>query len=369
MSKQNKLDMKKIQILAMVLVLTLNSACQNKTEDMNKYSIMDDQKRPEFEWEEMCNAPLGYPIEVYKGGIGGVGLNNGLSAGNNGGWGASGSGSSHGPKELPDHIDCIWVSYAENCLYKINCSIDYDKLLKVFQEGYQDSNFFFNGNGEYKKDTYDAIIVGFAPGGVVVIWASGAGRQVEIGRYKGEKYEVPKEEIEGLDASGYTIFDPKFRKMIMTSPNIIPMEIQNNPKPIPYGLWDSYRTQYVWRPVVEVQSEGIVRSIYFEMYNGEKEKIFGAPLLENKFEKRAIIKQSYFSWKDNRKQGYASEINFDEEEVKSAFKEIYKENSQTEAELLFTVNHANNFVTVLLKSGDKKIRLPKTKVEVYKTEK
>ena len=340
--------MKKIQVLAMVLILTLNTACQNKKEDMKKYSIMD-EKRPEFEWEEMCNAPEGYPIEVYKGGITGAGLANGLSAGNNGGWGATGSGSSHGPKELPDHINCIWVSYAEDCTYKIDCPIDYDKLLKVFDEGYQDSGFYFNGNGEYKKTTYDSIIVGFAPGGVVVIWASGAGRQVEIGRYKGEKHEVPKEEIAGLDASGYTIFDPKFRKMIMTSPNIIPIEMQNNPKPIPYGLWDSYRTRYTWKPVVEVQDEGELVYIYMETFNGEKEKLFDNALLENKFKKSAVIKYSNFGWRNIEGQGYGADIYFDEKEIMNAFKEMHKDNPESQIELYFTVNHANNFVTVMLK--------------------
>nr|WP_255373702.1 DUF2931 family protein [[Flexibacter] sp. ATCC 35103] len=330
---------------------------------------MDDEKRPEFEWEEMCNAPLGYPIEVYKGGITGAGLANGLSAGNNGGWGATGSGSSHGPKELPGHINCIWVSYAEDCVYKIDCPIDYNRLLKVFQEGYQDWGFYFNGNGEYKKTTYNSIIVGFAPGGVVVIWASGAGRQVEIGRYKGEKYEVPKEEIAGLDASGYTIFDPKFRKMIMTSPNIVPIEMQNNPKPIPYGLWDSYRTRYTWKPVLEVQDDAVVIDVSLGMFNGENEGLFGKALLENKFEERAVPSGISIGWRDSEGQGYGADVYFDEKEIMDAFKEMHKDNPEVQMELYFTINHANNYVTVMLKCADKKIRLPKTKVEVIKSRK
>ncbi len=352
--------MKKIQTLTIALLLTLTSACQNKNSTMNTQP-----EEPEFQWEEMCNAPEGYPIEVYKGGIGGVGLTNGLSAGNNGGWGATGSGSSYGKKRLPRYINCIWVSYAEDCMYKIDSDIDYDKLLALFEEGYQDSNRKFG----YKKTTYNAIIVGFAPGGVVVVWASGAGRQVEIGRYKGTKYEVPKEEIAGLDASGKTIFDPKFRKMIMTSPNIVPLAMQNNPKPIPYGLWDSYRTRYAWKPIVEVQDEGRVHNIGFDMYNGEKEKLFDKELHDNKLKKRAIPEGFGFGWKDVGRQGYAGIVDFDEQEITAAFKEMFKDNLEAEAELIFTINHANNYITVLLKSGDKKIRLPKTKVDVYKTEK
>lgn len=354
--------MRKIQTLAVALLLTLTSACQNKNNTMNTQP-----EEPEFEWEEMCNAPEGYPIEVYKGGIGGVGLTNGLSAGNNGGWGATGSGSSHGKKTLPHYIDCIWLSYAEDCMYKIDCDIDYNKLLALFEEGYQDSNFFFNGNGQYKKKTYNAIIVGFAPGGIVVIWASGAGRQVEIGRYKGTKYEVPKEEIGGLDASGNTLFDPKFRKMIMTSPNIVPLAMQNNPKPIPYGLWDSYRTRYNWRPVVEVQDEAILLNLSFGMFNGEHEKLFDKSLIENEFNKRAVIKISSIGWRDAEGQGYGGVIYFDEQEITAAFKEMFKDNP--EAELIFTINHANNYITVLLKSGDKEKRLPKTVVKVFKSSK
>lgn len=352
--------MKKIQTLLIALVLTISSACQNKNNTMNT-----EPEEPKFKWEEMCNAPEGYPIEVYRGGIGGVGLANGLSAGNNGGWGAFGSGTSYGEKTLPHYIDCIWLSYAEDCFYKIDCPIDYDKLLGLFQEGYQDSN----GKFGYRITTYDAIIVGFAPGGVVVIWAAGAGRQVEIGRYKGTKYEVPREEAAGLDASGNTIFDPKFRKMIMTSPNIVPIEMQNNPKPIPYGLWDSYRTRYKWRPIVEVQEGGRIHNIGFDMYNGEKEKLFDETLKSSKIENRAIPQGFGLGWKDVEGQGHGGNIDFDEQEITAAFKEMYRENPNIEAELYFNVNHANNFVTVMLKSGDKKIRLSKAKINVFKTRK
>ena len=355
--------MKKIQLIAIALLLAFSSACQNKTEEMKKYSIMDDEKDSEFEWEEMCNAPLGYPIEVYKGGIGGVGLANGLSGGNEGGWGASSGGSSHGKKTLPRTLDCIWVSYAEDCMYSIDCPIDYDKLLALFQEGYQDSNRKFG----YKKRTYSAIIVGFAPGGVVVVWAAGAGRQVEIGRYKGTPYKAPKDEIAGLDASGETIFDPKFRKMIMTSPNIIPLEMQNNPQPIPYGLWDSYRTLYNWKPVVETLSEGIVHRISFDMYNGEKERLFDQELIANNFKKRAVPNGFAIGWKDTKGQVYGGVINFDEKEVIAAFKAMYKESPEQEAELVLIINYTNNHITSLLRRGDKEIRLSKSAVNIFKT--
>ena len=348
--------MKTIKTLALALFITITGSCKKKeNNNMNTQNT-----EPEFEWEATCNSPIGYPIEVYRGYIGEGSLTNGLSAGE-GGWGANGRSFGRGVKPLPKELSCIWVSYAEDCMYKIDCPVDYNKLVAVFEEGYQSSVKKLG----YKKITYDAIIVGFAPGGVVVVWASGPGRTVEIGRYKGEKYEVPQEQIDKLDASGRTIFDPKFRKMIMTSPNIIPIEMQNNPKPIPYGLWDSYRTRYNWRPVFKVQLEGTIRSTYFEMINGEKEKLFDIALKENKYKKRARPIMVDFGWYDNKKKGFAAEIIFDELEIKAAFDSMYNENKDLQTELVFTVNHSNNYVTVMLKNGSKEIRFTKTEVNMY----
>lgn len=362
--------MKTLKTLTLFIIITITSSCQNKN-NMKTQTTNDTIPKA---WEEMGNSPLEYPAEVYRGGLekrnadgevlNSTGLNDGLITGP---WGSSGSGMSRA-KYVPTHIDCIWLSYAEGVFYKIDSPIDHDKMLKLFQEGYPDSLAFLN-YGEREKSYYNSIIVGFAPGGVVVIWVAGGGRQVEIGRYKGQKIEIDPDEIASLDQEEHVLFEKEFRDGIMADPVVIPLEVQkaNIGKPIPYGLWDSYRTRYAWRPVFEVQHEGIMRSVYMEMINGEKEKLFDTSLIENKFEKRAIIKHTYFSWRDNKKQGYACEIDFDEQELKAAFEEMYKENKDLEAELVFTINHSNNFVTVLLKNGEKKIRLPKTKVKVYKT--
>ena len=352
--------MKTIKTLALALFITITSSCQKK--ENNKMNTQNTE--PEFEGEATLCSPFGFPMEVYKGHIGGGTLTIGLETGVQG-WGSSGSGIGNGAKPLPKELSCIWVSYAEDCMYSIDCPVDYDKLVAVFEEGYQSSVKKLG----YKKITYNAIIVGFAPGGVVVVWASGPGRTVEIGRYQGKKYVVPQEEIDKLDASGRTIFDPKFRKMIMTSPNIIPIEMQNNPKPIPYGLWDSYRTRYNWRPVVEVQNEAIILDVSFDMFNGEKEALFDKTLIENKFEKRGILSGIGIGWRDTKGQGYGGLIYFNEEEIRNAFKKMYKDIPDAESELVFTVNHANNFITVLLKCGDKKIRFIKNNVEVFKSRK
>lgn len=358
--------MKTLRTLTLFIIITITSSCQNK----KNMTILEQQvELPKFKWEESVNCPPGYPIEVYRGGFDGntyVSLNNGTATGISG-WGYCGNGMSSGIKPLPSKINCIWVAYAERCHYKINAEIDYEKMLKLFQEGYPDSNRKFGK----RKTTFNQIVAGFAPGGVVVIWASGAGRQVEIGRYKGSKFEVPQAEIDGLDASERLLFSEKEYDRIMNNTRIVPLEVReaNSGKPIPYGLWDSYRTRHTWRPIVEVQQEAVIDGVGFELYNGEFDNLFDERLNKNDYEKRAIPKSISFSWKDNKEQGYAGEVDFDEEEIFKSFKGTYKDNQDSIAEIIITINHSNNFATALIKQGENKIRLTKTKVHIFKTEK
>ena len=364
--------MKTIQNLVLAILLTLSSACQNK----NNTAMPEIEENIPESWEEMCNAPQGYPIEVYEGGLekrdakGNItnykGLNGKLSSGELG-WGSDGGGTGGG-NFVPTHLSCTWLSYAENVFYNIDCVIDHDKMLKLFQEGYPDSMWFLN-DGRRVKSYYNSIITGFAPGGVVVIWLSGAGKQLEIGRYKGIVVEMNPNEKE-LEEMGYPVrnlFDLKYRKFIMTNAAVVPAEVQkaNQGKPIPYGLWDTYRNRYSWRPIFELQDNGVFGTAYFEMINGEKDELFDVSLQENKFTKRAIPKLINMGWVNKTKKEYAAEIVFDEQEVKDAFDAIYRDNKELEAELVFTVNQANNFVTVILVNNEVKIRLPKTKIKVY----
>jgi hypothetical protein len=370
---------KLIKLIIFGMLISLTASCQNKQQNIMQ---QNQTNLPEFDWKSNLNCPPGYPVEVYMGGLEGNGSYGSLDSGTStglGGWGALGADMSYGIKTLPRRINCIWVSYAEGCFYSIDSPIDYDKMLQLFKEGYQDSGPFFNSEGEHKKCTFDTIIVGLAPGGVVVIWVMGGGRQVEIGRYKGEKYIVPEQEIAKLDNHGILKFQKDYQKETMLNTQIVPLPIReaNAGKPIPYNLWDSYRVWYSWRPIFAIKKEIEMTSFYCEMFNGEKEELFDKSLLENKFDKRAIPKGANLYWTDKtinsrtdkKKQGYGADLIFDEQEIIKAYQDMYKEDKEGQAELQFTINHINTFVTVQLKQGDKEIRLTKTKVDTYKTDK
>lgn len=359
----------KMHFYAVLLLLNLTLSCQNKKQDIKQTEM----KTEKFYYQPTISSPVGYPVEVYKGGLetqdGGF---SSLDIGTHcGPWGATGGSMSSGIKTVPNRLNVIWVSFAEDIFYSIDCEIDYNKMVEKFKEGYQNSSYFFNGNGEYKKDTYHEIIVGFAPGGVVVVWLSGAGKRVEIGRYQAEKIEISEEEIATLDNHERLIFQQDYREKTMLNEKIVPPEVQeaNKNKPIPFGLWDTYRKLYMWRPTFVIQRDGSMIDTRLNMFNGEFEDQFDQILVKNEFTKRAIPKQINIGWRDNTGQNYSGTMDFDEKEIFDAFKEVYKDNKDIQAELEFRVNIPNDFITVTLKSKEKEIRLSKTKVDIFKSRK
>lgn len=337
-------------------------SCQEKKEN----TTMNQNTVEEFHWKETISCPTGYPIDVHDGALilpggGTVGLHLGT---HNGPWGATGRSMSNGVKPLPKKIDVIWLSYAEDTFYEIDSDIDYDKILALFKEGYLDSN-------TNKNRTYTTIVVGFAPGGVVVVWLNGPGKQIEVGRYQGKKTVVPAEEIAKLDNHDKLLFSPEYRKEIMSNEKIVPLEVQvaNKNKAIPFGLWDTYRERYNWKSVYSIQGGGEAINAYFTMLNGEEEQLIDETFEKNTFEKRAIPRTVNFGWRDKEGQRYGGSVTFNEKEILAAYQKLYNTNPEIQAELEFKVNIPNTYVTVVLKGNGQEIPLKENQVSTFKSSK
>ncbi|MFD2909853.1 DUF2931 family protein [Flavobacterium ardleyense] len=365
-----------MKYLLFIILVTQLGACQNKHIEKPPIESKNMQTtqhiKTTFQWSEGLNAPLGYPVSVYRGGLelssGFVGLSGLATASGFGGWGAEGNGMSNGIKSLPKRINCIWLSYAEDCMYEINCDVDYEKTLKLFNEGFIDSN---RKRGR-KMDTYNKIMVGFAPGGVVVLWASGGDKKVEIGRYQGEKTIVSPEEIAKLDSHEKLFFDPAMRKHVMDNPRIVPPEVQklNKNKPIPFGLWDIYREKHSWRPIFSIPDEGKMNDrVRIEKYNGENETLLYEEFYDNKFAARAIPQRINFGYWDKNGQGYGCNVILNESEIFDAFNKLSKEESGGNLELLLKTNKTNSFIVVSLKGKQNEIALIKSTIEVFESSK
>ncbi|MCY0971105.1 DUF2931 family protein [Chryseobacterium wangxinyae] len=325
-----------------------------------------------YDWKETISCPPGYPVEVYKGGLQNlkegnyVSLNLGIHRGLEG-WGSQGRSMDSGVKPLPDHLNVVYLSFAEDKFFQVDCDLDHEKIASLFRKGYESKG----ASGATRHENYNTVIVGFAPGGVCVIWIAGAGKQLEIGRYLGKEVEIPKQEIENLDSHNHLMFEPEYRKKMMKDPNIVPLALQG--KPISYGLWDTYRNKYNWKPVFELQNEGRLRetrTVYLAYINGEEDNVLSENFPLKDFEKKAMPSEFGFGWKDQIGQSYSGFGKLNKESVFAAFKDVYGDNpDQITADLDIRVNMINTFFTVKLKGNGKDVFIKTDSIEIFKTDK
>lgn len=98
------------------------------------------------------------------------------------GWGYSGSMHTQGEdlKAVPVKLEVTWASFLENKFYTGSWELPVDKIKNLFKEG--TINWRTN-----EKESYTSVVVGLAPGGVVVVWIYGNDQQVEIRNIKLKK--------------------------------------------------------------------------------------------------------------------------------------------------------------------------------------
>ncbi|WP_051349330.1 DUF2931 family protein [Chryseobacterium gregarium] len=350
------------------LLFFIQISCQEK-KDHQKTKAMT-----KYEWTEGTSASLGYPMEVYKGGMeceGGewVGLGFGIIPGGNT-WGTINNGMGNGFKSLPSRLDFIWMSYMENQFYLIDTPVDTAKLRSYFSKGYEVK--VTNGSGETEHLNYDRIGVGMAPGGIVVVWVAGAGVQKEVGRYQGRKVTIPESEIAKLDSHENRFWRKDYLEMVHTREQIIPAKVrdENKGKPIPFGIWDAYRIRYRWKPVFELPEKAKLNpltDVGISMINGEMEQLDAAKISLAQNTGRAMPTRIAFDFigSDNKEYGASGDLN--EKSSFEAFKTVFGEDpDSTEADIIIKVNEANSYFTVQLKGGNGKSAFIKAdQVEVF----
>lgn len=331
------------------------ASCQNHNSN-NK-----DMNEPEYEWGISVNAPIGYPIHVYAGRVGPQYITSDLwCSTEEPDWGSAYVNEGNDPKELPKDIDIVWFSFIENCFYNLQAPLDYEKIEKLFKEGFEQRIRY----GELRHTTYDGLVVGLAPGGTVVVWVGkGYSPITEVGRFQASRTYLT--ETSDMDSHERLIFDKEYRKSIATASNIVPLEVQkaNEGKPIPYNLWDRYaETQYRWYPTFEIP-DGKMGDVFFQYWNGEANTIFYTDLeptteretilkpkvCQEPIGKLPLYKEIIINYKAFDGIKYAATITFDWEQSAETYKKVFGEHpEEVTAQLYFRLNRNNTHVTTRL---------------------
>lgn len=260
---------------------------------------------------------------------------------------------------LPGELHLHWYSLTEDKFYEGTFTLPYEQILKLFREGFKEHR-------TKKQKTYCEIIAGVAPGGRVIVWIRGNGKQVEVGSYQAQESEY----LDVKQTDWFYYATAKKDNMETYRVNILKNDDKGGAwrnlerNGIPLGLWDTYRERFKLRPVVVYRdSTCITDEIYMGFFNNEKETLVLKELENNEFRDRARIKylEAYWSlgqtiWKMH--------IGFNEEEIFRIYKDIYRGNPNYPVEIEFWPDEENSQVKVYFASYPRKIQVKHAKINL-----
>jgi len=339
----------------LVLIFVVLTSCNTSRSNDNSQN----KTMKTFEWRPTANAPKYYPAEIISGNFYMVDSSSiYIPAGHSlmSGWGHTGATHVVGDdfKAIPHEFDIKWVSYLEEKFYGGTFKLPKDKILSLFEKGFID----LLG----KQETYTDIVLGLAPGGVIVLWLYGD-KKVEIGRFKASEIEVTKEEF--IPNASLTV--EQFVKE--TKEEYINEEIKGaiDPNNIPFGLWDSYRTTYNWKPEFRLKTKSVVSKVYIDYINGEHIYTLANNEELKNYTKKALPVKTTMYWEDEHKNVFGSKLYFNEDEINKAFKTINDKSKTKEIKLVFEVDKYNGNIKITLEDETTSVTLEKTKAKIFET--
>ena len=248
--------------------------------------------------------------------------------GSSGKWGDSGKGftEQHG---TPIGADIIYFSPYEDTFYHLKADFPLDKIKNLTERAYAQADIedYSKPIEEYKNlgrgqkfgnyvnpyDSFDNLVFGFAPKGMVVVWLRFGYVQIELGRYQST---IIKD-----DAKAASIM---FSKTITVSREQIRQK-RFIPDASPQ-LWDNYRTRYHWIPILVSENPNFKAfEIRTEYYNGERDVILKPWINNPPMRGRAIPKEISFFWETGKGEAFEGRAFFNWEKTNEAFKTVGKD--------------------------------------------
>ncbi|RZJ48171.1 MAG: DUF2931 family protein [Flavobacterium sp.] len=322
----------------------------------------DKSKKPEnktnFSYDISITAPEEYPVEIHTGYLssGKKFITDIINTGEEKqGWIYDGNTQSGG-STIPDFLDLTWISYAEKKFWNLETPLPADKILALFRKGF----IYKNSKDSITTETYGQIVIGTAPGGVVVVWLDGSVKRVEVGRYQAVETFVDKNRFQPVVDTTETQeqFLETWYKLAIT--NETKEEIKKHG--IPFGLWDSYRKKYNWRFRTEFykkDDKDKFQNITF--FNGEFIVLYEEELGKKEFSLRAVPIRAEFVFRK-----YNSGVEFNEKEIFDAFKKLSTNHPDAAIEIEVRPAFMYKTLQFTVKCEGEEIPLEKTEVNMYK---
>lgn len=274
-----------------------------------------------------------------------------------GNWGQSGISWSVGDNKqpAPDSLEILYFSYTENTFYEGRFALPQQRLYELLKTGFYDTD-------DKRHATYTELTVCVLPKGVVVIWLSGGGKQVLVGRFQGN-----------VSDAEFKQFYPKTDRaqMLREERAKLPPEVQQQlaAGTISAKHWDTYLKPYSWQVAF---SQPLVLYNYY--LTGENAEITNypdtrdmAPFL------RALL--TPHTWcvpaklglyvRDEAGHRYCLRVRaFDETQTQAAFQALHQASPTHPLTLRVETDKYLKKATLVLTDGTKTIPLTKSPVAI-----
>lgn len=279
------------------------------------------------------------------------------------GWGKPESSHLVGPdlKPLPNRLEIVFFSYLENEFYRGDFELPYDKILKLFQDG-------FYSLKAAKQTTFTQITAGVAPGGVVAVWLKGTGNTTEVFYGKAKKVKGDWKSVYHLDDYTREEFVRSELEDNLNS-DVLSSFIKNG---IDFNQWDKFRKRYDWTPVLNIPNP-LSHIRQYINFNGEV-GYMEYPLDESKNNKtRVVPKEIYYVWKNPQGLILGLKYTFNENEIFNAFEKLAPtvngvSTTPLQLEINITQNEAGkNSYSVGVRNEKERVLLTKTDIEISRT--
>ena len=320
-------------------------------------------KTDKFDWHASESAPRTYVMTIVSGslsyhdGSGSLYIPDGSDIKHGWGTGISSHVTGDKFKPLPNKLTIPFFSYTENQFYRGQFDLPYDKILKLFQDGYYSPN-------ENKHSTYDQIVVGVAPGGAVSVWLSGINKTTEVFFGQAEKYEGEWGSItSNTDLTREEYIHRRIQDALKT-PEALAALKKNG---VPLGLWSRYHsTRYPWQPLFTGMTvrDGRINEVRY--FNGELD-FLNYPLdKDSAASTRPVPSRIYFIWEYTKIQGRSYELTFNEPEIFAAFQKLGNGQPHLQLEMrMTTAEDGKKTFSVWLSNAKESIPLQKTGIKIY----
>jgi hypothetical protein len=209
-----------------------------------------------------------------------------------------------------------------------------------------------------KKITYENIIVGVAPAGLISIWLMADGEVLLLASYKAKEENMDWKTVTENEQIPRSTYIKRVLNRRLSKEQLSELNLHG----VPYDKLEAFEKQYYWKPDVVGAKPA---NLWLKTYNGECEFTDFSQRNHGHRDLRAVPKHIDIEWQDRFGKRYIGNVNFDENEVLQAYQKISTGQVDHEMKLLIEINEKACDLNISLKDSKYILRLNKSVVKVY----